>query len=57
MMKATRWCPALLPASALAAPASAQLDGTVTWFVSGIPAQLEVDEHDRVTRIIPWQFL
>jgi SMI1 / KNR4 family (SUKH-1) len=34
------------------------VDGTVTWFEApGIPAQLEMDEHDRVARIIPWQFL
>lgn len=33
-------------------------DGTVTWFEApGIPAQLEVDEHDRVVKITPWMFL
>ncbi|HEU4881201.1 MAG TPA: SMI1/KNR4 family protein [Longimicrobium sp.] len=33
-------------------------DGSVTYFEApGIPAQLEVDERDRVARIIPWQFL
>jgi hypothetical protein len=33
-------------------------DGAVTYFeASGIPAQLEVDEHDRVVKITPWLFL
>lgn len=33
-------------------------DGSVTYFeASGIPAQLEVDEHDRVVKITPWMFL
>jgi hypothetical protein len=33
-------------------------DGSATYFVSpGVPARLEVDEHDRVVQIIPMPFL